>query len=562
MNNLILPRVKSCVEADGTWHPERTIGFCAAEADTFGQNAFRAAELFLPGHYLVRSQQAEVVLKRLDHAPHAEWYRLTATAGGVTLEYADARGAINAVASLAQMILDGAVHACVIEDWPDYPFRAVMLDLAHDHREPFQDVLDIIVHMALAKYNVAQINLLCEGLPYASDAVPELRGSPRRNGRRYTKAQMAELVALCRLFAIEAIPMLQIPAHAKELLATFPQFACEVPEDHTSKWCLCPGSEGVFEMYERLIAEVCQLFPGKYLHMGGDELEFQLQPQLNQLCYWRECPKCRKLREDNGLADIREQFYYVVMRIYEYARANGRVLMMWNDQIDISKPCPLPKDILIHFWRVAGDGRGPVEGCSMEAFARQGYQIVNSFFPQTYVDFNFYLTEEKLCRWTPVTDPALYEEGHPSVLGSALCAWAYGKRERYYFYDYTIQPSLPLFADRLWCSDPVVYDREYRENVYKFMFGRNLSCDLYPVFGGIIPPRWEETHAPLTHKKPEDVDDDYLALCMEELAKPGPGGIYQNLRVIYIKLLQNIALQKVQAATPAAVGGAALSIDK
>ena len=58
------------------------------------------------------------------------------------------------------------------------------------------------------------------------------------------------------------------------------------------------------------------------------------------------------------------------------------------------------------------------------------------------------------------------------------------------------------------------------------------------------------------------MDDDYLALCMEELAKPGPGGIYQNLRVIYIKLLQNIALQKVQAATPAAVGGAALSIDK
>lgn len=548
--NGILPRVKIRQVAEGSWMPKRRITFCVAQGDTFGQNAVKAMEFFLPGHEIVAAEKADVVLQKLPDVHSAEWYRLTAGPQGVTLEYADARGAINAAASLAQMILDGTVYGCVIEDRPDYPFRGVMLDLARGLREPFQDVKDMVVHMALSKYNVLQLYLMDNGLAYASDAVPELRGNPNRNGRQYTKQQIRDLVALCQLFAIEVIPMLQIPAHAMGVLKAFPQFACEVPEDHTSKWCVCPGTEGVFDLYEKLIREACELFPGKYFHIGGDELEFRLQPQLNQLCYWRECPKCRKLRQEKGMADIQEEYYYVVNRIYEYVKANGKTMMMWNDEIDIAKLCPLPKDILIQFWRVAGAGRGPVAGCSMEGFARQGYQIVNSTFPRTYIDFDFYLREEELCLWTPVSDPEIYEEGQETVIGSMMCAWEYGNREEYPFYDYTIQPSLPLFADRLWRADPVVYDREYRENVYKFLFGRKLSCDLYEIFGAVIPPRMGNDGVSLTHKKLEDVDPDYLAACMEDLATPGQGGIYQNLRLTYIRLLQNIALQKSVAAGP------------
>ena len=554
--NQILPRVKSQVEQEGRWIPQRRIVFSVEDGDLFGENAIKAAEFFLPSHLIETGTAADVVLKKLDAAPEAEWYRLTATAQGVVLEYADARGAINAVASLAQMILDGIVHSCIIEDYPDYPFRGLMLDLARGLREPFQDVKDVVVHMALSKYNYLQLYLLDDGLAYASDVVPMLKGSKRRNGRQYSKKQIRELVSLCEIFAIEVIPMLQIPAHAKGVLAAFPQFACEVPEDHTSKWCVCPGTDGVFEMYEKLIREACELFPGKYFHIGADELEFSLQPQLNQLCYWRECPKCQKLREEKGLADIREQFYYVVMRIYEMVKANGKTMMMWNDQIDISKDCPLPKDILIHFWRVAGTGRGPVEGCSMEGFARQGYQIVNSTFPRTYIDFDFYLREEELCNWTPVAEPAIYEEGHKNVVGSIMCAWAYCLREKYPFYDYTIQPNLPLFADRLWCSEPVKFDLSYREMVYKLTFGRKMTCDLYEVFGAIIPPRMAEAGVALSYKKPEDIDGNYLSACIDEIAKPGEGGIYQNMRMQYVKLLQAIALQKDEAAA------AVVNVDK
>lgn len=554
--NQILPRVKSQVEQEGRWIPQRRIVFSVEEGDTFGENAVKAAEFFLPSHLIEKGAAAEVVLKKLDTAPKAEWYRLTATTQGVTLEYADARGAVNAVATLTQMVLDGIVHSCVIEDYPDYPVRGLMLDLARGLREPFQDVKDMVVHMALSKYNYLQIYLLDRGLAYASDVVPQIKGDERRNGRQYSKRQIRELVALCNIFAIDIIPMIAIPAHAEGILKTFPQFACEVPEDHTSKWCICPAAEGIFEMFKKLIDEMCELFPGKYFHIGSDELEFALQPELNQLCYWRECPRCRKLREEKGLADIREQFYYVVMRIYEMVKANGKTMMMWNDQIDISKESPLPKDILIHFWRVAGAGRGPVEGCSMEGFARQGYQIVNSTFPRTYIDFDFYLREEELCNWTPVAEPAIYEEGHKNVVGSIMCAWAYCLREKYPFYDYTIQPNLPLFADRLWCSEPVKFDSFYRESVYKLTFGRKMYCDLHQVFGAIVPPRMGEKGVALTYKKMDDVDANYVAACIDELAKPGQGGIYQNMRLQYIKLLQSIALQKSE------VEAAVINVDK
>ena len=337
--NQIIPRVKSQAETDERWIPQNKISFCVTEGDEFGQNAVTAAEFFLPSHDVVTDDAADIVLRKLDSAPKAEWYRLTATSHGVLLEYADARGAINAVASLTQMIFGGIVHGCVIEDYPDHPFRGVMLNLATDTQTPFQDIKDMIVHMALSKYNKVQINLLCDGLAYTSDAAPEFCGGSRRDERQYTKKQIRDLMELCALFAIEAIPTMQLPACGKDAM-------------------------------------------------------------------------------------------------------------------------------------------------------------------------------------------------HP-------------------FCDYPIQPSLPLFADRLWCADPVIYNRKYRENVYKLMFGKKLVCDLYQVFGSIGLPIFDASAALPTHNKPEDVDHDYLTACMEELAKPGEGGVYQKLCVNYIRLLQNIVLKKYEAAAPA-----------
>lgn len=546
---MILPRVKNNVQHEGVWTPKKTIVFSVNVADALGEKAVRAVEYFLPSNIItVGEENADVKLVCVPKAPTAEWYRLTTDWNGVTVEYADARGAINAMASLAQLVLEGEIGAGVIEDYPDFSYRSLMLDLARGLREPLQDIKDVIVYMALTKYNYLHLHLQdSQSLCYKSDAAPGIAGSQRRNGRQYTKVQLRELVDFCEIFEIEVIPEIEVPAHAGAVLRAYPQFRCEVdPVENTSLWCVCPTHEELFAMYEGLIRELCEIFPGKYIHIGADELEFRGRTELNQFCYWRECPRCQKLREEKGFLDIREQFYYVIQRVYDIVKACGKSVMMWSEQIDIAKECPLPKDILIHFWRVASSVTGPKEGCSMEGFAKQGYSIVNSYYPQTYIDFDSYLKEENLCKWNPVTDPEIYEDGQKYVTGGEMCAWEYGHREAYDFYDYTIPMHLPLFADRLWRSEPVEYTKEYRKDVYKTVFGKYLENELYPIIGAIVPPRKKSSGTLLSYLPLEEIDNDYIALCVEELSAPATG-VYQKMRLEYIKLLQRIALEQFKA---------------
>lgn len=539
-NIMIIPRVKSQINASGVWVPKKKkIVVSATAADAYASNAIKALGYFLPDYYIDDEGTAEVTFVCLVDAPAAEWYRLTATEMGVTLEYADARGAINAVASLAQLVLDGAVEATVIEDYPDYAHRGLMLDLARGIREPFRDVKDMVVHLALSKLNVLHLHLMdSESLCFQSDAMPMVKGSKKRNGRQYTKQQLKDFVAFCDIFALEVIPEIEVPSHASAVVEAYPQFACDVDIDNQSSWCVCPTSEEVYEMYGALIREVAEIFTGRYLHIGTDELEFRGLPSLNQLCHWRECRKCQQFRKEKGLADIREQFYYVVLRMYDYVKACGKTMVMWNDQIDIAKESPIPKDVLIHYWRIAARTVGPCDGCSMEGFARQGYKFLNSAYQKTYIDFDTYLQENELCEWTPVSWPELYEEGRSLAQGGEMCAWEFGNREQYAFYDYSIQPSLPLFADRLWCSIPVEYTKEYRAEIYKIVFGKKLENELYPVLGGILAPRTDKI---LTHAKLEEIDLDYVATCIDELSEPA-NGVYRKMRHEYIKLLQRIAL--------------------
>ena len=542
---MILPRVKSQTKKSGTWTPSRVVTYSVAAPDAFGAKAMRAMAYFLPDHLFVPSENAEIVLTCLHSAPHPEWYSLRVSEKGAKITYDDALGAVHAMASLAQLVLDGSVGACEIEDYPDYGFRGLMLDLARGLREPLQDVKDIIVHMALCKYNYLHLHLQdAESLCFQSDVLKKLSGSESRRGRQYTKDQLRDLVSFADIFSIEIIPEIEVPAHATDILRHYPEFRCNVdPVEHTSLWCVCPAHEGLFELYDRLIGEVAEIFPGKFLHIGGDELEFREIDELNRFCYWRICPDCQKLREEKGLADIREEYYYVIERIHEIVKSHGKITMMWNEQIDIAKECPLPKDIFIEWWRVAWSKVGPKEGCSMEGFARQGYHFINSFFQQTYIDFDRFFNEEKLSTWTPVSEPELYDEGHKYVHGSELSAWEYGNREVYGFYDYTIQPTLPLFADRLWCADPVSFDKEYRRDVYKIVFGKLLQNEPYPIFGAIVPPRKRDDDA-LTYLPYDEIDRDYVADVIEELSMGGTSGIYAKMRYEYVKLLQRITVEQ------------------
>ncbi len=533
---MIIPRVKSYKNTEKTWKYAGSFAL-AFENCSFSTDVEKALKLFLPNTRF--SGGCKLNFKGIDEKRPDEWYRITLTENEITAEFCDKRGAINAAASITCLVLDGEAPCGIIEDHPDYSHRGVMLDLARGIREPLQDVKDVIVYMAMSKMNRVHLHLMdAESICFESDSVPQIKGTKARNGRQYTKKQLSSIVELCDIFAIEVIPEIEVPAHATSLIEAYPQFACDTDIENQSHWCICPTSDEVFELYENIIKEVCSIFRGKYLHVGGDELYFNDAPKLNQLCHWDACRKCRAFRAENGLASVQEQYYYVMKRIYDIVKSCGKTMVMWSDQIDISKESPIPKDVLIAFWRIAYPGRGPYENCSMEGFARQGYKLFNSIYEKTYVDLDEYLREDELKSWSPVTYPEIAEELRQQVVGSEMCAWEYGNREEYGFYDYTLKPNIPIFADRLWDGTPQEYDEEYRKENYKMIFGKKLSNDLSPIFGGFLPPR---SATELTHVEHKNIDTDLIAAVIDELSETEANGHYSRQRFEYIKLLHDIA---------------------
>jgi hypothetical protein len=263
------------------------------------------------------------------------------------------------------------------------------------------------------------------------------------------------------------------------------------PETHPSLWVVCPGKEETFVVLERVIREVCQLFPGKYLHMGGDELDFADAPKINQLCYWDECPDCKKRMEQEGLADRSELYYYFVKRIHAVVTDCGKRMIMWSDQLDADKQEQLPRDIIMQFWRTAGKGRGPVHSCTMQEQLALGHQVINSRYQDTYLDIESYLTEKTIREWRwdirPECDLAL----SGNILGSELCCWEYGNEKFYPHYWTSLPSGIFLMADKLWNGDQLPYAREYSEALTRAVLGVGIPehFNIWNCFGGLIPPR-------------------------------------------------------------------------
>lgn len=149
---------------------------------------------------------------------------------------------------------------------------------------------------------------------------------------------------------------------------------------------MCVSNENTYLYIDLLIRELTEIFPYEYIHMGGDELSFYDMKDSGYWPNWYECDNCRCLAEKENFRSASDYYCHFVRRVYEIVKKHGRKLMIWNDSIDISVAPDLPRDILIQFWRVALDTRGPHEGCSMQRFLEEGFTVVNSFYEETYAD--------------------------------------------------------------------------------------------------------------------------------------------------------------------------------
>ncbi|MBQ7322657.1 MAG: family 20 glycosylhydrolase [Clostridia bacterium] len=443
-----------------------------------------------------------------------EIYRLRVSAQGIHIGYRDARGAVNGAMSAVLLLCKAELACCEIVDYPACGYRSFLLDMARGLPTE-EEIKSAIRYMALAKYNRLHLHLMDDQGPcFLSEAVPEYRFIGK--GGQCSTDFLRELDALCQSYAIEIVPEIEIPAHATALCEAHPEFKCKVENAHS--WAICPGNEDIWPFFDALVGEIAGIFPrSEYIHVGSDELEFRdlKQPRY---CHWADCPRCAALRAREGLADRQAEFYYVMERIHGIVKSYGKKMMMWNDQIDVSGDVPLSRDILIEFWRVAGKGRGPHEGCSFEKLLEKGFRVVNAAYPYTYFDIESYMSVEKLKTWTPYTKPDRSPQYNDRVIGGESCAWEFGNGEEYPFYSYVTPPVLAMFGDKLWDLSEREYGEAYREALAEFVFGTAELEDVFTCVGALIPPR---KGGPAAYVAPATLPEGLLERCIQRLEEKG-----------------------------------------
>ncbi|WP_071134208.1 family 20 glycosylhydrolase [Millionella massiliensis] len=295
-----------------------------------------------------------------------EGYTLTSTPQGVTIAAATPAGAYYGAQTLLQLLpaeiessqkiknIEWTIPAVAIQDQPRFQYRGVMFDPCRHFTgvDFIKKQLDVL---AMFKMNVFHWHLTEDQLwTIEIKKYPELtekgairtEGDGSKHGGFYTQEQIKEVVAYAQERFITIIPEIEMPGHAKAALVSHPELSCTggpfdqpriiwgVEED-----VFCPGKEATFNFLEDVLTEVFALFPGEYIHIGGDEC-----PKGR----WKECPDCQKRIKEEGLdvksrvADANGKKHsseellqsYTITRIEKFANEHGKKIIGWDEILE------------------------------------------------------------------------------------------------------------------------------------------------------------------------------------------------------------------------------------
>jgi hexosaminidase len=153
-------------------------------------------------------------------------------------------------------------------------------------------------------------------------------GPDGRYGGFYTQNDIREVVHYAAVRHITIVPEIEMPGHSSAALAAYPQFSCEGGPYSTDRHkgakngVYCVGNDGTFVFLQNILKEVFALFPGQYIHVGGDEV-----PTSN----WAECPKCQARKKAEHLTSDRQLESYLIQRMEKFINAHGRSLIGWSE---------------------------------------------------------------------------------------------------------------------------------------------------------------------------------------------------------------------------------------
>ena len=350
--------------------------------------------------------KGSIVLNIDDDIENAEGYTLTVDADGVEIEGQTPNGVFYGVQTLRKSIPMGTgatdilLPAGTVKDEPRFGYRGFMLDVSR-HFFPVEFIKNFIDILALHNINTFHWHITDDqGWRIEIKKYPKLTtiGSQRsrtvigRNtpeydntpyGGFYTQEQAKEIVKYAQERYITVIPEVDLPGHMLAALAAYPELGCTGgPYEVCPKWgvfedVLCLGNDKTFDFLEGVLDEICDIFPSRYIHIGGDEV-----PRTR----WEKCPKCQARIRQLGLKDDKKHTAedrlqsYCMARIEKYLNDKGRQIIGWDEILE-GEVAP---NATVMSWRGIENG--------IEA-AKLRHDVV--MVPTSYAYFDYYQTDNR-----------------------------------------------------------------------------------------------------------------------------------------------------------------------
>lgn len=361
---------------------------------------------------VVESQKAgeqskrAIVLRLTNEISQEEGYRLTVAENQILIEGKTSKGvfygiqtlrkSIPAIASGSEILLP----AGVVNDAPRFSYRGMHLDVVR-HFFPVDFVKRYIDLLALHNMNTLHWHLtddqgwridikkypnLAEIASVRHCTVKGYLGSGEYDhttyGGYYTQEQLKEIVAYANERFVQVIPEVDLPGHMLAVLAAYPEFGCTGgPYEVSPDWgvfedVLCVGNEKAMQFLEDVMLEVMDIFPSKYIHIGGDEA-----PRTR----WQSCKKCQARIQQEGLKgdnnhtaeDMLQS--YCMKCIEKFLNAHGRQIIGWDEILEGE----VSPNATVMSWRGSAGG--------IKA-AQMGHDVIMT--PNTHCYFDFYQTDD------------------------------------------------------------------------------------------------------------------------------------------------------------------------
>ncbi|MFH8810617.1 beta-N-acetylhexosaminidase [Streptomyces hygroscopicus] len=439
----------------------------------------------------------DTVTLRIDAALEPEGYRLTVADGRVEIAGGTAAGVHWGTQTLRQLLgpdafrrapLGGAPAARelaerTVTDAPRFAWRGMMLDVAR-HFMPKDGVFAYLDLLAAHKLNVFHFHLTDDqGWRVEIRRYPKLTGtgawrertklghraSPlwdeRPHGGYYTQDDIREIVAYAAERHITVVPEIDIPGHSQAAIAAYPELGNTDVIDTASlgvwtTWGVNPNvlspTDNTLRFYEHVLEEVLELFPGDFVHIGGDECPKD---------QWKASPAVQERIRALGLADEDQLQSWFIRHFGRWLAERGRRLIGWDEILEGGAPgAPLPEGAVVSSWRGYAGG---------VAAALAGHDVVMCPEQQVYLDhrqapgedepvpIGYVRTLEDVYRFEPVP-PQLTGSGADRVLGAQANVWTEVLEDRRRV-DYQTFPRLAAFAEVVWSTLPPSPARDFEE---------------------------------------------------------------------------------------------------